>query len=107
MLIDEVGSLLVYLMCTDKLPGDVKSTLMAVFEDPPPRNIKWANVVMLLEMLGINYKVIDERINILVKSEARRQIFTLHYKSGAGRLDMLDVDSVRHLLLTCGFDPRD
>lgn len=94
-------------MGTDKLPGDLEFTLIAVFENPPPRDIKWVSILMLLEALGIIYKVIDERINILVKSGSQRHIFTLHYKSGAGCLDELDVDSVRHLILMCGFDPRD
>ena len=94
-------------MCTDKLPVELELTLVAVFENPPPRDIKWVNVLMLLEALGIIYKVIDERINILVKSGAQQHVFTLHYKTGAGCLDELDVDSVRHLLLMCGFDPRD
>lgn len=61
----------------------------------------------MFEALEITYRVIDERINILVQSGALSTRYVLQYESGKGSLDTSTVDDVRHLLLMSGFDPRD
>lgn len=94
-------------MGIEALPEDIRLILIAIFKVPPPRNVRWSGILHLFNALGIEYRLIDARVNVLVMSGAQTIRYTLHHKPGSGCLDVSDVDDVRHLLLMCGFDPRE
>lgn len=92
-------------MRIDKPIGKAQQTQAAVFENPSPTNVKWLDVLSMLEAFELAYRIIDERVNVLIPG-GPSMIYTLQYKSGSC-LRASDVDAVRHLLIMSGLDPRD
>lgn len=93
-------------MSIDQPNGKAEQTRSAVFRNPPLRNIKWRDVLSMFDAFDLTYRLIDERVNVLIPGR-QSKIYTLQYKPGTGCLRTSDVDDVRHLLIMSGLDPRD
>lgn len=94
--------------------GNFEQTLIAVFQDPPPKDIQWVDVLSVFDRLEIAYREIDERVNIVIYAGHRPIVHTgkqpirqsLQRNVGAMCLAIPTVYEVRHLLLMSGFAPR-
>ncbi|MEB3357429.1 MAG: hypothetical protein VKK04_11945 [Synechococcales bacterium] len=87
-------------MCID----DFQSTLHAIFQDPPRRDISWAAILKLLDAAEITYRDSGDRILIVVHTKTVPWRSVL-FRNGRAYATRDIVEEIRYSLLLAGIEP--